>query len=498
MAKYYAFSLGALLLMACFMNSGRSFVVHQGALIMRSSSCSSSSSWRQIGSSIVQRGRSSSSLVQKARCSRRYRTVGMKVTEGTAAAGGGSGAGADQPRSGRTRISAEGRDTGAGVGAAANASSRNQGPAGEGVAFLSGNEDNNATDSGDDGVNAGGIGGGGGGGGQGGSGGDGKKGDGQGGGEDNQDGSEELEIAAKGRRRARIIRRVDIAVKKGKIPKESSKDYAKLLTSPLMALLCKNSSWRARLLGDTTFMTKLAIEMVTGTMAQFLAEYQKRGKKFMEELDFVFADTLTCLFANFAAVWLSCPTVAVKAVCKKEAAKAGGALQKFIASCPSNAFQKVAAEGGVSTSFSVAQRGGALLLPMPKLFVIGFGATLAGYGLIAGLETVTAMINHAKCPKAGGESLKKRMSKAEVAALAEEKPPVPVLGSGLAVGVFLAVWTNFRYQFIAGAVEQRVFDTLLATKPGLSSLASTAVRSANLYIGSLTVVDWLRYVGLQH
>lgn len=84
-------------------------------------------------------------------------------------------------------------------------------------------------------------------------------------------------------------------------------------------------------------MTKLAIEMVTGTIAQFLAEYQKRGKKFMEELDFVFADTLTCLFANFAAVWLSCPTVAVKAVCKKEAAKAGGALQvkpPLGAACP--------------------------------------------------------------------------------------------------------------------------------------------------------------------
>lgn len=52
-------------------------------------------------------------------------------------------------------------------------------------------------------------------------------------------------------------------------------------------------------------------------------------------------------------------------------------------------------------------------------------------------------------------------------------------------------------QFIAGAVEQRVFDTLLAKQPGLSSLGSTAVRSANLYIGSLTIVDWLRYVGLQ-
>lgn len=52
-------------------------------------------------------------------------------------------------------------------------------------------------------------------------------------------------------------------------------------------------------------------------------------------------------------------------------------------------------------------------------------------------------------------------------------------------------------QFIAGAVEQRVFDTLLAKHPGLSSVGSTVVRSANLYIGSLTIVDWLRFVGLQ-
>lgn len=55
-------------------------------------------------------------------------------------------------------------------------------------------------------------------------------------------------------------------------------------------------------------------------------------------------------------------------------------------------------------------------------------------------------------------------------------------------------WT---VKFIAGAIEQRVFDTLLAARPGLSNLGSTAVRSANLYIGSLTIVDWLRFVGLQ-
>lgn len=114
--------------------------------------------------------------------------------------------------------------------------------------------------------------------------------------------------------------------------------------------------------------------------------------------------------------------------------------------------------GGVPKSFSVAQRAGALLLPMPKLFVIGFGATLAGYGLIAGLETLTAMRNHSQLASSGGagggggRSAKakgastRKSRKAQARALAEEKPPVPVLGSGLAVGFFLAVWTNFRYQ----------------------------------------------------
>ena len=64
--------------------------------------------------------------------------------------------------------------------------------------------------------------------------------------------------------------------------------------------------------------------------------------------------------------------------------------------------------------------------------------------------------------------------------------------------LFPACFSARAVQFIAGAVEQRVFDTVLAARPGLSNLGSTAVRSANLYIGSLTIVDWLRFVGLQN
>lgn len=147
--------------------------------------------------------------------------------------------------------------------------------------------------------------------------------------------------------------------------------------------------------------------------------------------------------------------------------------QKFLAACPSNAFQKVVAEGGVSKTFSVAERGAALLVPMPKLFVIGFGATLAGYGLIAGLETFSAWRTAAAAAppppvvvgKRGAATSKrglKRAQKARAAALAEEaqKPPVPVLGSGLAVGMFLAVWTNLRYQVRQPQQQQQLLSSL--------------------------------------
>ena len=46
--------------------------------------------------------------------------------------------------------------------------------------------------------------------------------------------------------------------------------------------------------------------------------------------------------------------------------------QKFLKACPSNAFQKVPAAS--STSYTLAQRFGAIVRPMPQLFVIGFGA----------------------------------------------------------------------------------------------------------------------------
>lgn len=71
---------------------------------------------------------------------------------------------------------------------------------------------------------------------------------------------------------------------------------------------------------------------------------------------------------------------------------------------------------------------------MPKLFVIGFCATLGGYGLIAGLEMMKARIH-----RGAGDG-------GTVVLSEEATPTVPVIGSGLAIGAFLAVSTNLRYQ----------------------------------------------------
>ncbi|CAM9951231.1 unnamed protein product [Discosporangium mesarthrocarpum] len=190
---------------------------------------------------------------------------------------------------------------------------------------------------------------------------------------------------------------------------------------------------------------------------KLVAEVQKRGDRFTQELDFVMADVLTCIFANFAAVWTSCPTVAATMAAAGAAGagstagkfgELGGSLRHFIKSCPSNAFQKVAGAGAgaeaavaaaAATSqaghFTVGQRLTALLVPMPKLFIIGFVACAGGYGLTAGMNAIREIKNRGEGAGAGKGGVGEG-----------QHHNVPVLSSSLAVGAFLAVSSNVRYQ----------------------------------------------------
>lgn len=95
----------------------------------------------------------------------------------------------------------------------------------------------------------------------------------------------------------------------------------------------------------------------------------------LQELDFVGANVVMALIADFMLVWLPAPTLSYAA------AAAGSKLNllgKLFAGCPDNAFQKV--QPGMP-AFSLMQRLGAPLRNGLKLAAVGFGASMIGVGI---------------------------------------------------------------------------------------------------------------------
>ncbi|KAI5341970.1 hypothetical protein L3X38_009845 [Prunus dulcis] len=123
-----------------------------------------------------------------------------------------------------------------------------------------------------------------------------------------------------------------------------------------------------RLLADDLFLTKIAIEYGVGIFTKTAAELERRRENFTKELDFVFADVVMAIIADFMLVWLPAPTVSLRPPLTVSA----GRLAKFFYGCPDNAFQ-VALAG---TSYSLLQRIGAIVRNGAKLFAVGTGASL--------------------------------------------------------------------------------------------------------------------------
>ena len=72
------------------------------------------------------------------------------------------------------------------------------------------------------------------------------------------------------------------------------------------------SGFRERLLADPGFMVKVGLEVGIGVCTKTTAEYTKRGDDFKSELDFVFANLVMAVIADFMLVWLPAPTFATK------------------------------------------------------------------------------------------------------------------------------------------------------------------------------------------
>lgn len=77
--------------------------------------------------------------------------------------------------------------------------------------------------------------------------------------------------------------------------------------SPMLAWLMSFPAFRARLLADPNFLIKIGIELGIGLTMKIMAEYTKRGEHFNEQLDFVMANVLMALIADYMLVWLPAP-----------------------------------------------------------------------------------------------------------------------------------------------------------------------------------------------
>jgi hypothetical protein len=254
----------------------------------------------------------------------------------------------------------------------------------------------------------------------------------------------------------------------GKVPADVLARYLKMADSPLAAFL-GIAGFRERLLADPSFFVKVAIEVGIGIFTKSTAEYTKRGESFSKELDFVAANVAMALVADFMLVWLPAPTLSFAA----KAAPSANPLLRFLASCPENAFQKV--PPGYAP-FTLGQRAGAVARNGAKLLGVGFGASLVGVGATNALIAARQFLDPA---------------------WSSPNPPQDVVTMSAAYASYMAISSNLRYQVIAGVVEERGIETLLAGRPGLCSALSFVVRTGNTFLGSLMWVDYIRLLGLQ-
>ncbi|KAL2461207.1 Protein of unknown function (DUF3411) [Abeliophyllum distichum] len=258
------------------------------------------------------------------------------------------------------------------------------------------------------------------------------------------------------------------SIEAGRIPGSIVNRYFELENSPVFRWLLQFGGFKERLLADDLFLTKVGIECGVGIFTKTAAELERRRENFTKELDFVFADVVMAIIADFMLVWLPAPTVSLR----PPLALSAGSLNKFFYGCPDNAFQ-VALAG---TSYSFLQRIGAIVRNGAKLFAVGTGASLVGTGV------TNLLIN---------------VRKAFDKSFAGEAEDVPILSTSAAYGVYMAVSSNLRYQILAGVIEQRILEPLLHNHKLVLSAICFAVRTGNTFLGSLMWVDYARWIGIQ-
>ncbi|KAL2927104.1 Protein RETICULATA-RELATED 4 chloroplastic [Bienertia sinuspersici] len=260
-----------------------------------------------------------------------------------------------------------------------------------------------------------------------------------------------LVIAELGKSFDSLPKDLAMAVEAGRVPGSIIRRYFELEKSAVFRWLLQFGGFKERLLADDLFLTKVAIECGIGMFTKTAAELEKRKENFKKEIDFVIADVIMALVADFLLVWLPAPTISLRAPLKVNVAVAG-------------------------TTYSFIQRIGALLRNGAKLFAVGTSSSVIGTG-------VTNMLIKART------TVDKSFS--------AEAEDIPMVATSIGYGVYLAISANLRYQVLAGVIEQRILEPLLHDRKLVLSALCFAVRTGNTFLGSLMWVDFARLIGVQ-
>lgn len=280
-------------------------------------------------------------------------------------------------------------------------------------------------------------------------------------------------LAAAGKSAGSLPPDMAVALTTGKMTLEVLKRYIELENKFFIGWLMKFPGFRERLLADPSFLVKLAIECGIGICTKCTAEYAKRQGTFSKELDFVAANVMMAIIADFMLVWLPAPTLSFAAA---GAAKKAGVFDVFgrvFAGCPDNAFQKV--QPGMP-SFTLMQRLGAPVRNGLKLMCVGIGASFVGVAVTNTLIALRQALDPSFVPLNQAQN---------------------VLATSAAYGLYMATSSNIRYQVLAGVIEERGIETLFKGNYQLCAALSFIVRTGNTFLGSLLWVDFIRLLGMQ-
>lgn len=290
--------------------------------------------------------------------------------------------------------------------------------------------------------------------------------------------------------------------------------WLSLESGPLRPLLAFGG-FRERLLADNKFVTKLMFEVAIGICTKLTAERERRGAAFSYELDFVVANVIMAVIADFMLVYVPAPTgerqqrpeggacfrhpppalalgslvlpltdssctfphprLAVSFVTNKARTSwwQNTAFAKWLDACPGNAFQKVPPG---TEPYTLGQRGGAILKKGMTLAGVGFVSSLIGVGFTNSITAVRFVRRQppALCPTGILPLCSIPLFLAHRGFLdptfVPQNQPQDVLSTSLAYGAYMAHNSNLRYQLVAGVIEQRMIESAFRNNPAIATV----------------------------